>query len=414
MSNGKKHRAGDGSVIRRNHKDGNVSWLLKYDIGRDEHGKRRTRYLIVRGGNEANARRKLREVLSTVDKGIHVDTARTSLGEWITTWLADVAAARVGAKTHERYAQLLELHVKPRLGSTLIQKLQPAAIQALYTELLKSGRRPSRAKVQPEDRETGLSTSTVLAVHRALSMCLRSAVRLRVIPRNPCSDVDPPKKARGASESASVKALDQDQLDALLKALESDELFLLAVALAATGLRRGEAFGLRWSDLDFEQKTLRVYRKVEETKKHGVRVLDRPKTSSSRRTIGIDDGLIAMLRKEWKEQAEIQLKLGRRIERDALIFHPDPTEPTLPWSPDWMSRKFAKHAAARGFDGVGLHDLRHTHATLLLLNGAPLHMVAARLGHSSPTITLTTYAHVLKRGEDQVTALAGALLKGII
>ena len=100
--------------------------------------------------------------------------------------------------------------------------------------------------------------------------------------------------------------------------------------------------------------------------------------------------------------------------REALVFHPDPREPTKPWAPDWLSRKFVRHAENRQFKDITLHSLRHTAATLWLLAGAPLHVVAARLGHHSPTVTLSVYAHVVGRGEELVAEIAGSVLKGVL
>jgi integrase len=298
-----------------------------------------------------------------------------------------------------------------------VQRLTAPAIQKLYRDLLESGWhvRPKKGgdgiplRTEPQ----GLSAATVRAVHVVLSACLKTAVKQRVLVRNPCEDATPPKSQRTTSEHAAVKALDVERLRALLTAFQNGDMFLLVATLAATGLRRGEALALRWEDIDLEAGTLRVHRAVEETRKDGVYVKNRPKTKGSRRTITIDDGLISLLKREWKRQAEDQLKLGRRVERDSLIFHPDPIEPAKPWAPDWLSRKFVRYASARGFKGVSLHSLRHTAATLWLLGGAPVHVVAARLGHHSPTVTLSVYAHVVGRSEERVAEIAGGVLKGL-
>ena len=292
------------------------------------------------------------------------------------------------------------------------------AIQKVYRDLLESGRR-----VRPKKDENGepllappqgLSAATVRAVHVALSACLRTAVKQRVIVRNPCEDVTRPKAQKTTSEHAAIKALDAERLGALLEAFQDSDMFLLVATLATTGLRRGEALALRWEDIDLEARTLRVQRSVEETRTDGVQIKDRPKTKGSRRTITIDDGLVSLLRIAWKRQAEDQLKLGRRTGRETLVFHPDSLEPGRPWSPDWLSRKFVRHATARNFRGVSLHSLRHTAATLWLLSGAPVHVVAARLGHHSPTVTLSVYAHVVGRGEERVGEIAGDVLKGLM
>lgn len=412
-------RKGEGSIVARKRKDGSTAFLLKYEGARMPDGSRKIHYKTAAGATMRDAQRELRELLKSIDDGVHVDHTRLSLSDWIDSWLRDHVAPRVGAKTYERYAELLSLHIKPQLGSTAIQRLTPAAIQKRYRELLESGRRVKPAK--DEDGEAvpaepqGLSATTVRAAHTALSACLKTAVRQRAIVRNPCDDVTPPKPVRASAEHAAAKALDAERLSALLTAFQKDSgLFLLTALLAATGLRRGEALALRWEDVDLDAKVLRVHRSVEETRKTGVRIKDRPKTKGSRRSITIDGGLASLLRAERKRQAEDQLKLGRRIPPEALIFHQSPLEPAAPWSPRYLSRKFVNHASARGFKSVTLHGLRHTAATLWLLNGMPVHLVAARLGHHSPTVTLSVYAHIVGRGEERVAEIAGGVLKSVL
>ncbi len=411
-------RKGEGSIVERKRKDGTIAYLLKYEGERGSDGKRKIHYKTAAGTTMREAQRELRNLLKSIDDGEHVDHTRITLADWIDAWLRDHVAPRVGHKTHERYAELLKLHVKPYIGTVSVQKLTAPAIQKLYRNLLESGRhlRPAKnAKCDPLPVvPQGLGAATVHAVHVVLSACLKTAVRQRAIVRNPCEDVTPPKSQRTTAEFAAVKALDAEQLGALLTAFQNSDMFLLIATLAATGLRRGEVLALRWEDVDLVAGTLRVHRAVEETRTSGVSVKDRPKTRGSRRTITIDDGLVSLLKAEWKRQAEDQLKLGRRVARDILIYHPDPIEPTKPWSPDWFSRKFGRAAATRGFKGVSLHSLRHTAATLWLLGGAPVHVVAARLGHHSPTVTLSVYAHVVGRGEERLAEIAGGVLKGLI
>jgi integrase len=148
---------------------------------------------------------------------------------------------------------------------------------------------------------------------------------------------------------------------------------------------------------------------------------------SSVRTIGLDPDICGLLRTHRKAQKELALKLGASYPADCLVFpcvikllplgkQSDGTAPgdvdfNRPWVPSAISKAFVRVAQAAGFKGFGLHGLRHTHATQLLIDGVPVHVVAKRLGHATPVITMTTYAHVIKSGEDQAVLAAGNMLR---
>ena len=421
-----------GSIIKREGKDGATSWLLKYEA--DRHpvtGKRQQRYKTVRG-TKKSADTELRRLLSEVDKGIHVDPAKTTLAQWVEQWLQGLAVLeKVSLRTHEGYADCLNGRVVPTLGSVELQKLTPAHIDGLYAKLLTSGHRGSTTKKDKIER--GLSPQTVLHVHRALFQCLKAAVKKRMLARNPAEDAEAPKPKRtrnhGASDDGSgpVKALDRHQIPALIGAFKGKPLFPLVVLGLSTGLRRGEMLALRWSAVDLDKRTLRVDRVIEVTRRLGVRIKADAKNESSRRTIKIDAGLCDLLRTVRTEQKALALKLGAQYPTDCLLFpcvikRPQGRQPAAgltiadvdfnrPWEPEAVSKEFIRGAKVAGFADFTLHGLRHTHATQLLLEGVPLHSVAQRLGHSTPVITMTTYAHVLQRAEDRAAEVAGDFMR---
>lgn len=421
-----------GSIIKREGKDGSTSWLLKYDA--DRHpitGKRQQRYKTVRGTKKA-AEAELRRLLSEVDKGTHVDPAKTTLAQWVEQWLRGLAVLeKVSVRTHEGYEGWLKLHVVPILGSVELQKLTTAHLDALYADLLTSGHRGSKTTADSDVR--GLSPQTVLHIHRALFQCLKAAVKKRMLARNPAEDADAPKPKRtrnhGASEEGSgpVKALDRDQIPKLIAAFRGQPLFMLVTLALSTGLRRGELLALRWSAVDLDRRTLRVDRVIEITKKLGVRIKADAKNESSRRTIKIDTGMCDLLRAHRTEQKAMALKLGTSYPADCLLFpcvikRPKGRQPAgglspadvdfhRPWDPKAVTKEFGRIATRAGFADFNLHGLRHTHATQLLLEGVPLHSVAQRLGHSTPVITMTTYAHVLQRAEDRAAEASADFMR---
>ncbi|OIT11708.1 hypothetical protein BL241_11585 [Ralstonia solanacearum] len=420
-----------GSIIKRTGKDGAVSWLLKYDAERDAlSGKRQQRYKTVRG-TKAAAEKELRRLLAEVDNGTHVGPVRTTVAQWVETWLSTLEVLeKVSVRTREGYSGWLRLHVVPTLGNVELQKLTAAQIDALYAKLLTSGSRSSASK--KAEQASGLSPQTVLHVHRALFSCLKAAVKKRLIARNPAEDAESPKPKRTRNHASSedggnVKALDREQCATLLDAFRDKPLYCLVALGLATGLRRGEMLALRWSAIDLDKKTLRVDRAVENSRTLGVRIKADAKNESSRRTIRIDDGLCDLLRAHRKSQKELALKLGVRYPADCLVYpcvvkRPKGKQPAgglvardvdfgRPWDPEAVTKEYRRVVVRAGFPDLRLHDLRHTHATLLLLEGVPVHSVAQRLGHSTPVITMTVYGHVIQRAEDQAAQVSGDLLK---
>lgn len=405
----------EGTIVKRIGQGGEVSFLLRYYIESPETGERRRVNTTAHVPTEKEAKRELRRLLSQADQGTHVDPKRLTLGEWIETWISVHAEQSVSAKTLERYTELLKLHVKPHLGAQSLQKLSTVHIDSLYAKLRTEGKR-SRTAVSEEsgaaEERSGLSEQTILHVHRVLSRLLSIAVKKRLLARNPAEDATAPRpKARkGTGDSKRIQALDRAQLKTLLNGLNGKELFLLVAVAAGTGMRRGELLGLRWTDIDFEQGKIRVQQSVEQTRA-GIQFKE-PKNSTSKRTVGIDRGLVDLLRAHWKSQAELLLKFGAKLPPDALLFPKDPLEPAAPTKPEYVSKKFAVAARQIGFPNLRFHDLRHTHATLLLTAGVPVNAVATRLGHSTPVVTLTVYGHVIRQAEEQAVSVAGTLLEG--
>ena len=158
-----------GSIIKREGKRG-VSWLLKYDAGRDPAtNKRRICYATVKG-TKRQAEAELVRLLNAAREGLHVDRSKVTVGEWVERWLADNVAHAVSARTSERYGEQLRHYVAPHLGGVKLQPLKAGHINAMYSELRTSGRRQRR-----EGGPAGLHERTLLHVHRVLYSCISAA-----------------------------------------------------------------------------------------------------------------------------------------------------------------------------------------------------------------------------------------------
>jgi integrase len=194
---------------------------------------------------------------------------------------------------------------------------------------------------------------------------------------------------------------------------------------AFTGARRNEILALRWSDLDAQKKELRIERAIEETKAHGIRFKG-PKKESHKRTIVIDDDLLALLVSEREKHLRLKagvpdgaaVNLGLvRLPEDALMF-PNPVELAelsfvTPRRPRVVTKEFVRKARKLGFKKLRFHDLRGTHETLLLDRGVPVHVVAARCGHD-PAVLLRNYAKRTSKADTNAASVIGSISKGLL
>ena len=385
---------GDGGIDAR----GKDRWRLRYRIG----GKRYTK--TVRG-TITDAKRELRALLKSGDDGGHVAPKKTTFAEWVETWI-ELRRHKVNARTCERYAELMRLHVTPTLGTRALQAIKPVMIDGLYQSL----------------RDKGLSERTIHHVHTVFGACLRTAEQKDLIARNPVTRAEAP----AAGDEDAGQALEQEQLTALVNGFRDSALFAVVATAAFTGARRGEVLALRWADLDIEAKTLRIERAIEQTKAHGIRFKE-PKTERGRRTILIDDGLVALLEAERErylrilagvpDGASVDFSLVK-LPADALVFPAPPRlgadlDLAMPRNPRNVTKEFARKANSLGFPSLRFHDLRVTHETLLLDAGVPVHVVAARAGHD-PAVMLRVYAKRTRKADTSAAAVIGGLSRGAL
>ncbi len=342
-------------------------WLLT--LGFDEAGKRRRKFVNVKG-SKADAQKKLREMLSALDKGMPLDISKATVGEFLDQWLYIYAETNTSPRTVEGYRERIHRYIIPRLGHVPLVKLAPAQIQSVYSDML----------------DRGLSARTALGAHRVLREALGHGVRWGLLARNVCDAVDPPRPAR--KEMAS---LDADDVQRFLDAASHSHygpLFFLAVY---TGMRRSELLGLRWSAVDLDTRTIAVTETLQRVRGKGLIVMQ-PKTARSRRSVSLPPSAVALLAGLKVKQREQRSAMGFEWGNTDYVFsHPDGS----PMYPNTVSRRFAEIVRRAGIPPVRLHDLRHTHATLMLKQGVHPKIVSERLGHASITITLDTYSHVL-------------------
>jgi integrase len=299
-------------------------------------------------------------------------TVRGYLQAWLSSTLTQ------SPKTLERYRELATRQIIPYLGEVKIQKLSPERIGQWHAALIAEG----------------LAPRTVGHAHRLLSLTLSQAVKNGTLARNVVAIQRPP-----AVEAVEIEILSPDQIKTILGGLAGHALHPIASLALATGMRRGELLALQWSEVDLDRAVLRVERSIEETKA-GLRIKP-PKTKSGRRNIGLASDAIAMLREHRAEQMRIRLALGQGGP-PLLVF--STIEGAL-LSPDNLSRDWWRVCNARKLPRVSFHALRHTHASMLIRAGVDVLTISRRLGHSSTSMTLDVYGHLME-GADAAAAKA--------
>ena len=363
-----------GTIIHRS--DGRYEARLFID------GKRRSFF----GKTSAEASDKLLTALQAQREGLPVPKQRLQLGAWLTSWLTEVAAPRLRPNTLRTYKIIVEKHLTPALGSTILPRLQPDAIDRYMNQRLGSG----------------LSLRTVQFHHAVLRRALTVAERRALVTRNVAKLTSPPSVRRPEAQH-----LSEDQLKTFLGAIKGDRLEALFCLAVCLGPRQGEVLGCTWPDIDSEFRTLKVRHSLQ---RYGNAYhLDAPKTEKSLRELPIPAPLTALLRAHRTRQIAERLTAGPLWQGDAwnLVFC---TEQGSPLYGGWVTRRFQRILKAAGIPRVPFHALRHTSATVMLELGVPMSVVQVLLGHSLMSTTGNIYSHVTtKLKHDAVERTADVL-----
>jgi integrase len=360
-------------------------WELIVQLPRDATSARARQLSRTVSGTKREAQRALAAMVAEVAAG-KVSATTMTMGELLTRWL-DHVEEQLAATTVREYRRLVATRIGPDLGSLSLRRITTQRLDTYYAGLA---------------RQHGLSPATVRHIHAVLRGSLGQAVRWGWIPTNPAVSASPPKlRTREITPPAMTDTR------ALLEAADEQDVEFGALlhVLAATGARRGEVCGLRWSDLDVESGTLSIRRSVASVA--GGTIVKDTKTHAARR-IAIDADTMAGL---VRHRARMELRARAcavELPPDAFMFTSgDGAEPL---HPDTITGGFQRLCRRVGLSGVRLHDLRHLHATQLLAAGVPVRTVSGRLGHADAATTLNVYAHFLEASDRQAADVIGGLL----
>ncbi len=326
------------------------------------------------GTNRRDAER-LAARLAAKFNGRNDEGRSLSFGAYLTTrWLPGKKLG-LARSTWDGYRRKIERHILPTLGKVPIRRLRPHHLEALYDR-----------KLHPADGQKPLAPKTVLEIHLIIRGALNDAVRRGIVTRNVAVIAHAPKLR--AIPKVEQQAWTAQQLQGFLRAAAGHRLFPALWLLSTTGLRRSELLGLQWQDVDFDAATLSVNRGLVSVgyETH----ISRGKTSNSRRAIDLDATTVEVLAAWRAWQQTEQAVVG--VEPTRWVFTDADGKPIHPHS---ISQTFARIVKRAGVPRIRLHDLRHTHGTLLIKAGIPVKVVSERLGHANPAFTIDTYQHVL-------------------
>jgi integrase len=394
----KRRARGEGTLT---YDEARKRWI--YYLPPDETGKRQR----VSGKTQAEVLAKAEQLKNGRAQGLDLDTKQPTIEQFGEVWLRDVVRRTRRDSTYDSYSQMIRLYINPRLGKIRLATLTAARVQAWVNDLV----------------DTDLSPSTVRNAYLRLRGMLDVAVRYRLINANPAADVELP-----AIGNDSAKALTLAAAQALLAAADgrldrreryttkngrtkrqpaiTTRIATLYHVLLALGLRRGEALGLHWSDIDWDDGTVRIQRQVQLIKSRVV-MSDYTKTDAGQRLLPLAPELLARLRAHQQNQEEERTILGEGWKPNDLVFA---SETGGPVNPPNLNRHFSSVLACAGVSRIRLHDLRHTCATLLGERTSD-RVIAAILGHTPGTVTARYAKVTLNQMREALDALYRALIE---
>jgi integrase len=346
-----------------------------------------------KAAEEARADRKV-----DVKRGEAVQSQKLTLAEYLTDWLAKHAVKKnLQPTTFHGYEMIIETRINPILGRVQLQRLSEAQIEDFLHQLRTRG----AAKGKP------LSARTIRQTYIVLSEALRQAKRIRLIPRNPCAEIETPQIQKQQQPQWTPE--EARKLLALLKGERYEVLYIVALT---TGLRRSEVLGLRWQDVDLEQGVLTIRQKL--TQVGGKLVFgQKPKTPAGAREVPLHPKVVELLAEHRRKQVEERLRRGPSWlgcpEGGELVFC---SRYGTALSPANVYRRLNQLVKRAGITYTAMHGMRRTASTIAHDHSKDLLAVAALLGHASPDVTAAYYAKATKEATRLAAVSVGDVLLG--
>jgi len=375
-------------------KNGKEYYRVTVTIGRDANGKLIRKEFYGKTKKEAEAKKE--EYLLKLRSGLNPDLENVTFGSLMHTWLFEVARVSVKPSTFERYESLYRNYIKEsELYSLKISFMKSLQIQRYYNRLYQEGK----------------NSKTIRSIHKLLRTFFNYAVKEGYINQNPCGNkkVVIPGSAEEKAERK-IETFTDEEIEKIKEALKGHRLRALFLLAFGTGLRQGELLGLKWPDIDFKKKELKVQRTIkqvtiiDENGNREYKTIEQiPKTKNSIRTVPIPSSVIPVLREHRAMQIEEKIKAGPAYLNDIENGYVFTTELGNTIDARNLIRAHKRLLKRAGVPYKNFHAIRHTYATKLFERGVPLKVVSELLGHADVSTTANIYTHVMPK--EKITAV---------
>lgn len=378
-----RNAQGGGTIRQR--KDGR--WEARYTAGRDPGTGKQVQKSIY-GKTQQEVRKKLQAATTAIDNGLFVEPSKLSISQWCGIWVENYLN-HLKPLTRIKYAEQVNNHIIPKLGSVKLRNLAPHAVQAFINTL----------------HSSGISPKTIKNIHGVLHKALEQARQIGYIVQNPATGTKLPRWDR-----KEIKPLESKDIAAFMGAIQGDPYEALFIVDLFTGLRRSEILGLTWDCIDFEKGTVHVYQQLQRI---GKEYNLAPLKSNKPRTLSPAPHVMKVLREQRRKQAEWRMVAGSGWEPwkgVPLVFT---NEIGGHLSDQTVYKHFKKIMASIGLPETRLHDLRHTYAVMSLQAGDDVKTVQEHLGHYTAAFTLDVYGHVTERMQKESAERMEAIINNL-
>lgn len=386
----------EGSIRKR----ANGTWEGRYSDGRNDNGRQIQR--SVYGKTRKEVAEKLNAVLYQKQCGSYVTPNNILVQDWLDQWLKNYAVISIRPSTYINYEGYVHNHIIPAFGKIPLQDITPVIVQNFYNQKFESGR---------ADGKGGLSAKTIRNMHNMLHQAFEQAKINGIIMNNPADGAVIPRQ-----EKKEMRVLSVQEQKALLKVLHLHRLGFAILFDLATGLRIGELCALKWSDVNFNKRTIKISRTLQRIKKSKLEQIygekttaiieGNVKTNSGFREIPLPDKIFEKLLLHRQKQIE-EMEYYKDFYTDKGYIFTMPLGTCV--EPHTMRDAFEFLLKEADIKHANFHALRHTFATRAIENGVNVKTLSDILGHSQVQITMDLYCHtsldLMRDSMDKMSAL---------